>query len=276
MYQLIACDLDETLLDARHEVCQRNRDAVAAARERGVRFVLATGRGFASVKHELKSLGLWDEPGEYVISYNGAAITENRSSRLLSFDGIPFEFAEELHRRAREYDVCVHVYTVDGAYAWRMQDEERRYLGRKLDGVTEVEADGMGFLRGERIAKVLYSNPDMGYLQRVARELEPVTGDADVSYSSNRYLEFNRKGVNKGAGLARLAGMLGVPLEETIAIGDNWNDISMIRTAGLGAGVANVADEVRPYCGYVAQADNCAGGVAEVIEKFVLLGCAGR
>ena len=66
------------------------------------------------------------------------------------------------------------------------------------------------------------------------RQLKDITGDVDVSFSSNRYIEFNHKGVNKGAGLRFIAHMLGVKPEETIAIGDNFNDLPMIQAAGLG------------------------------------------
>lgn len=270
MYKLIACDLDETLLDARHRVPRRNVEAVRAARERGVRFVPATGRGYPSVRYELEALGLADEEGEYVISLNGAAITENRGSRMLRFEGISFELASELFRRSFDYDVCVHVYTPDGVYASRMADEERRYLGRKLEGIVEFDGRDLEFLRGRDIAKVLFSKPDYGYLGRVAAELGDLADEADVSYSSGRYLEFNRRGVNKGAGLARLAGMLGIDLAETIAIGDNWNDVPMLDVAGVGACVANAVEGVRARCDYVADADSASGGVAEVIERFVL------
>ena len=91
-----------------------------------------------------------------------------------------------------------------------------------------------------------------------------------MSYSSNRYLEFNARGVNKGAGLMRLADMLGVPREQTIAIGDNYNDLSMVEAAGLGVLMANAPEELKPRADYVTHDDNDAGGVAEVIEKFVL------
>ena len=270
MYKLIACDLDETLLDRSHLVCSRNVEAVRAARERGVRFVIATGRGFPSVRYELETLGLADEPGEYTIALNGATILENRHAKLLAFDGISLEFADEMYRRGLEYDVCVHVYTPSTVYARGMTDEERRYLGRKLEGIVEVDSRTLDFLHGEPVAKILYSNTDMEYLKSIAREVEPLTHDADVTYSSNRYLEFNRKGVNKGAGLLHLANMLGVAPEETVAIGDNWNDAPMLEAAGLAAGVANVVPELRSCCDYVAQADSSAGGVAEVIERFVL------
>ena len=66
------------------------------------------------------------------------------------------------------------------------------------------------------------------------------------------------------------AARLGIAPEETIAVGDNSNDVSMIRAAGLGCAVANATDEAKAAADYVCQADNNAGAVAEVIEKFVL------
>ena len=269
-YKLIACDLDETLLDDKSRICPRNVHAIKAAREAGVRFAIATGRGFPSVRYELETLGLADCAGEYVIALNGADIRECADDRTVAFEGLPFDFADDLYRRGLEYDVCIHVYTADTVYAYGLTDEERRYLGRKYDGMVEVDERSLDFLRGEGVAKVLYSNVDVPYLRSIAAELEPVTGGADVSFSSNRYLEFNLKGVNKGAGLRRLAGILRVGMDQTIAIGDNWNDVPMLDVAGLAAGVANVADGVRERCDYVARATNVEGGEAEVIERFVL------
>ena len=77
------------------------------------------------------------------------------------------------------------------------------------------------------------------------RWFKDITGDLDVSYSSNRYIEFNHQGVNKGQGLKKLAELLHVDMKETIAIGDNFNDLSMIKVAGLGVGVQNTVEEMK-------------------------------
>ena len=107
-------------------------------------------------------------------------------------------------------------------------------------------------------------------MEEIARDLSGITGDMDVSYSSNRYLEFNQKGVNKGSGLRKLAELLGVDMKDTIAIGDNYNDLTMIQAAGLGVGVGNTVEELKPLCDYVTAADYNHGAVAEVLRKFVL------
>ena len=101
MYRIIACDLDETLLSSDHSVCKRNLEAIEKARKAGVKFVPATGRGYHSVDPTLRQLGLMGEKGEYVISFNGGAITENFQNRLLHFEGISFDLARTLYEIGR-------------------------------------------------------------------------------------------------------------------------------------------------------------------------------
>ena len=269
MYKLIACDLDETLYGNDRTIPARNVEAIKRASELGVKFIPATGRGYNSVRETLVDLGLLDKEGEYVISYNGGAITENKGNRLLHFQGLPFEEAEELYRRGLNYDVCIHVYTREMVYAYNITQEEIARLSKRMQ-VTKVFDRDLQFLAGQDIAKVLYENRDFDYLKKIEEELKDITGNMDVSFSSNRYIEFNSKGVTKGAGLRFVAEMLGIKREETIAIGDNFNDLSMIQEAGLGVGVQNTIQGMRQYCDYITEATNDEGGVGEVIEKFIL------
>lgn len=268
MYKIMACDLDETLIRLDRTISAEDKVAIAAAKEAGVWFVPATGRGFESVDGTLKELGLF-EPNQYVISYNGGAITENVTHRLLHFEGIDRDLASQLWQRGLDYDVCMHVYTPDMCYAYRYSEDERNYLAGRM-AVTETSERDLRFLAGQEIMKVLYQNTNIPYLNQIEKELSDITSDIDVSYSSGRYLEFNARGVNKGAGLLRLAAALGVDPSETIAIGDNWNDWPMIRDAALGVAVANAVEDMKPQCDYVCEATCDQNAVAEVINRFVL------
>ena len=97
MYKLIACDLDETLLNTDKEICARNIAAIKRAeREYGVRFVPATGRGYTCIDNVLHTLGVYDAEQEYTISNNGGVVTENKNYRKLSFHELPYEIAEKL------------------------------------------------------------------------------------------------------------------------------------------------------------------------------------
>ena len=110
----------------------------------------------------------------------------------------------------------------------------------------------------------------MKYLKMIAHELNEFTKDQiAVSYSSNRYMEFNALGVDKGQGLIDLANKLGIAIEETIAVGDNYNDMAMLKVAGLSVAANNAVDDVKAACDYTTNANNNEGVVAELIEKFI-------
>ncbi|HLR91927.1 MAG TPA: Cof-type HAD-IIB family hydrolase [Atopostipes sp.] len=269
MYKLIACDLDETLLNIDNQVSQRNIEAIKRADALGVKFVLATGRGYSTVQGTLQEIGLHDLEDEYVISFNGGAVTENKDNKLLHLQGISFDFASELYRRGLDYDVCIHVYTKEDVYVYNYVEEERAHLETKME-VIEIFDKDIDFLKDEEIVKVLYMNTDRDYLQQIEEELKDITQDSDITYSSNRYIEFNDKGVNKGAGITFLADHLGIDIEETIAIGDNFNDWPMLETAGLSVGVQNMVPELKERVDYVTEANHNEDAVAEVIEKFIL------
>ena len=269
MYKLIACDLDETLLNDEAHVGDRNRKAIAAAGKMGVKFVPATGRGYSAIDQTLKELNLYNQPNEYVISFNGGCITENKDNRLMKFQGLSWETANQLYRMGKKYDVCIHVYTKDTLYVYNNNDDERAYLKLRY-AYKDIDNENLDFLKGQEIAKVIFGKPDMPYLHKVAGKLGDIAKSLDVSFSSNRYLELNHKGVSKGASLLWLAKELGIKPEETMALGDNFNDLSMLKAAGLGVGMANTNSEMKDQCDVITQADNNQGGVAEAIEKYIL------
>lgn len=269
MYKLIACDLDETLLSDDKHVCEQNRRAIAQAQKLGVKFVPATGRGFVSVEKTLKEIGLFEKPNQYVISFNGACVTENKDNRVLLFNGLDYEIANQLYKFGLNQDVCIHVYTKDMVYVYNLNDDERKYMTGRHE-FMEIDKPDLTFLRNEPIAKVLYQNNSQTYLQQIAANLGGLKSKLDISYSSNRYLEFNQKGVNKGAGLTWLAHKLGFSISETMALGDNFNDLTMLKVAGLGVGMQNTNPKMKDECDFITKANNNEGGVAEAIKKFVL------
>lgn len=269
MYKMIACDLDETLIGSDRRISPRNRDAIRQALELGIKFVPTTGRGYASVQGILREIGLYDEKDQYVVSYNGGAITENCGNKLLYFNGLTFEQAELLFQRGMLYDVCIHVYTLETVYVYNFVPNEQAYLRGRME-VDVLKEPSIDFLRERPIGKILFNSINMDYLHQIESDLYELTKGLEIYYSSARYLEFNPQGVSKGSGLLRLADLLGVRREDIIAIGDNFNDRSMIRAAGLGVGVRNAVEEIKPDCDYITNAAYDQDAVAEVIERFVL------
>lgn len=244
---------------------------ILKAKEKGVKFVPATGRGFMSIQHDLKTLGLYDELGEYVISFNGGALTENKDNQILFFEGLSFEKTKEIFEFGLDCHVCQHIYTKDTVYVFNLSESEaQRIQNQKVECVI-MEENTIDFLKDQPISKILYQNTDVPYLMSLEPQMKHIwEGECAVSYSSNRYMEFNKLGVDKGAGLKHLAEILGIGIEETIAVGDNYNDMSMLQVAGLSVAAANAVDDVKKACDIVTKADNNQGVVAEVIERFIL------
>ena len=268
MYKLLAIDLDETLLTTEKTVSKINVDALQKADAMGVRIVIATGRGIATVQDTLKAIGFDDKENEYVISFNGGAVTENKGTEFLYQEGISFEFASELYKRGLNYDVGVQVFTLDDIFVYNYTDAERAFLEPEIQ-VTEIFEDNIDFLKDTQIMKVILMNEERQYLEQIEEDFKDITMNSDVSYSSNRYIEFNHKGVNKGAALEFLADRLGIDMSETMAIGDNYNDWSMFKVAGFAVGVDNMVEELRDEVDYISEKTNDEDAVAAIIEKFI-------
>ena len=92
---------------------------------------------------------------------------------------------------------------------------------------------------------------------------------AAITFSSNRYMEFMPQGVTKATGLAKLAEILGIELDQIIGFGDSANDIAMLDAAGLGVGVANVTDDAREHCDAVLDSTCFDGALPELVERFL-------
>lgn len=269
MYKMILSDLDETLL-VNHHVPLVNQKAIQYARNHGVKFVPATGRAFNMISEILKEIGTYQKENEYSICFNGGLIVENKNNRILHFQGLSFEQTKELFEIGDRYDVCVLIFTLDCCYIFHADPSE---VQRKIDQKAKFEVIddyNMDFLKGQKIAKILFERRDMDYLKKIEKEIHPILkGKVNASFSSNRYLELNAVGIDKGYGLRWLARYLNISSEEVIAIGDNYNDVEMIEEAGLGVCVQCATADIQALSDYVTTAnyDQCA--VKEVIDKFI-------
>lgn len=270
-YKLIFSDLDETLLNDDHLVPDSNIRWIQKARqEKGVKFVPATGRGYQQIIPELTQLGLNDQEGEYCLSFNGACLSENKGPRVIAWRGMDYEVMKPIFDFGAAQDVCIHIHCNNLLYVYHLnEDEKRRLNDQKLDYIL-LEKPDVSFMRNQRIAKILFENTDVAYMMSLASQMASLTaGKVAVSYSSNRYMEMNTLGVDKGAALKILAEKLAVPIEQTMAIGDNYNDMAMLNAAGLAIAAANAVDDVKKACDYTTRADNNEGAVAEAIRKFI-------
>lgn len=274
MYKLVATDMDETFLDHDHQIPEANIRAMQRMKELGVLFVPSSGRWYSSIMDNFAHLDPALLEGSYVISYNGGFINRVGDPNPLTSCGIGRACAEELYALGRELGKCMHVNVADGhVFVCDAPEAERTYL-EKISGVTHfssAEHTDLSFLDSRDIVKLIFMDPDFEGLQQLGCELEPMAQrlGVEITFSSKRYLEFMPAGIDKGYGLKKLAEMLGIPMDQVIGVGDSANDLAMIKAAGLGVGVANVTDDVRPYCDIVLESTGDDGAFEELVEKYL-------
>ncbi len=267
MYKLMLSDLDETLL-VDHHVPEFNREAIKKAREKGLKFVPCTGRAFNMIPEIIQEIGI-DENNQYSICFNGGLIVENKSSKILHFKGLDYDLAHKLFEYGRNLDVCVLVFTIDCCYIYHPDpDEVQRKITQKAPLKVMDEYD-LEPLKDDHIAKILFMKRDMDFLMTLKAQMEQEFDDVAFASSSYRYIEMNAKGVDKGYGLKWLAKYLHLKTDEIIAIGDNYNDVPMLKEAGLGCCVSSSLEDIKSVSDYVCTHDYFDGAVKEVIEKFV-------
>lgn len=271
MIKLIVCDLDETLLNSEKKICDKDLKAIQKASERGIKFVPATGRGYSYIDDILKSLGIYDKEDEYIISNNGAIITECHNFKELTFHELPHDIARQIIQYGFDLNLCVQVFTSKDVYAYNVDEDEKKWLLMFKKDAILCEDHDTSLFEHKPIVKVMFHSKDMPYLYSLKSQLnDEIKAHTTIAYSSNRYMEFTSCGISKGAALIELVEILNISMEDTLAIGDNHNDLSMLKMAHLGAAVGNAVDDVKKVCDYVSPLTNDEGAVADIIEKLIL------
>lgn len=274
MYKLVASDMDETFLDQNHQIPEANIRALRRMKELGIMFVPSSGRWYSSIMDNFAKVAPDLLEGGFVLSYNGGFINRIGDPNPLTSCGISHACAEELYALGLKLGKCMHINVADGhVFVCDAPEPELVYL-EQLTGVTHfagADHPDLSFLNDRDFVKLIFMDMDFDALQQLGRELAPLAErlGLEITFSSKRYLEFMPAGVDKGTGLVKLANMLGIPMDQVVGVGDSANDLAMIKAAGLGVGVANVTDDVRPYCDVVLETTGMDGAFEELVEKYL-------
>lgn len=262
-YRLVAVDLDDTLLKNDLRISPRVKESIWKARELGVEVTLATGRMFRSAVPYAEELGL-NLP---LITYQGALVKNSRSGEVLYYRPVPQHLVKPVLETVRPLGYHLQMYYEDQLCMEKLTREGEDYA--RMAGVEAVLVEDLEKACPEptKILVVEYHEPRLQELEAVLRER--FGRELYITRSKPYYLEMLHPEATKGRALRVVAGYFGIPRQEVIAIGDSFNDLDMIRYAGLGVVMENAREEVKRFADYVTRS-NEDDGVAEVLEKFVL------
>ncbi|EGW37111.1 Cof-type HAD-IIB family hydrolase [Desulfosporosinus sp. OT] len=263
--RLIAMDLDDTLLRDDWTISPRVVKAIQRAQAQGVKVTIATGRMPISTRPYAKQLKL-DVP---VITYHGAMVQQALSGDILFRRVIPSAVAAEIVRYVLEQGVYTQIYLKDRVITTKRNGFSRDYA--QISSVRIEEADLLIILsqEPEGIEKILLMGEE-AELDQLAPLLRQRYGEkVHITKSKPCFLEMTDCTVNKGVALAALAERLGIVQEDVMAIGDSFNDLEMIKYAGLGVAMGNAQSAIKEQADIVT-VTNQEDGVAEAIERYVL------
>ncbi len=260
--RLVAFDLDGTLLGRDLVLSDRVRAAITAMQDRGIHGCIVTGRMFAATLPYVQELR-FDAP---VVCYQGAAIFDPQSGRRIFDRSLAAPITTDLIAFAAERDLHLQLYKDDRYYV--VAENANSALYARLSGIAPIVVPSLSVAFAESAATkaVIVAQP----LQAAsfAEELRAHFGPrAYVTRSYPEFVEILSPEVDKGSALAFVAEYMGVPVAETMAIGDSWNDRPLLKAAGFGVAMGNAPEELRE----VAQAvvgTVANDGVAEALDRY--------
>jgi len=272
-YKLIAIDMDGTLLNSQKEVSDRNRKALVEALEKGIHIVITTGRILSSALYFNQALGLKGNP---VIACNGALISCSKGENIIYESSMDLVAVKKAIQLAEENSIYYHFYEKDTFYSRKPDAKMFNYhehngeYWKNQNIKVELFENPMEILDHKKpnVYKVVFIEKDKDKLLEFRKKLETVEG-IDISSSWDTNIEVMNEGVSKGRALEYLIGKLNLEPAEVVSIGDNENDISMLKVAGLAIGMKNGIEEIKNYADFIT-ASNDEDGVAKAIEKYVL------
>lgn len=264
--KLIGVDVDGTLVNSKRVITENTKRALISAMKEGHKVVIVTGRPTAGARDLAERLE-FEKYGGLVSSFNGGAITNFATGDLLSNHEMDHKLAVEILEFAKDlaleamvpykdtvYSPKIGPYTKGEAKTLKMKAVEVEDLYKKIDFPVN---------------KILFA-ADPEVIDGPAKKLEEKFGKLTVQVKSSRfYYEVMPKGLSKGKSLLEIAEIFDIDQKDIIAFGDEMNDETMIKAAGVGVAMGNAVEKIKEIADYVTLT-NDEDGIAYYLDKFVL------
>lgn len=269
-YQLLATDMDGTLLNEKKEISTENREAVNRALEMGKDIVFSTGRSLSETEPYFAAFPKM----QYLLCESGALLYNIRQHKMLNREIIQPSVTQEILTYAAGRDVFLQIM-IKGKSVFQQgilsqlehyQNDHLREVFRDTgtfcpDVIAYCRASGW---QAEKIC-IYHTSPEEREITLQHLRHLPIT----MAFSEKTSLEISPDGIDKGAALKKLCELLHINIQQVIAVGDAPNDHAILKIAGLAVAMGNAVDSVKQICQTVV-ADNDHHGVREAIEQYLL------
>lgn len=282
MIKCIATDMDGTLLNSYQKITEENKQAVLKAQGQGVEVVVATGRSYQEARYVLDEAGLQCP----VICVNGAEVRSVKGE-IVSSTPIDKQTARRVAKALQEQEIYFEVYTNKGTFSLDKDKAVTVLVDIILSVNPEMDREEVTYAAGSRVRdglvdevedyEILFSNEEYQICKLLAFSMDPeklktiaVTlkewGNLEVASSGHENLEITNKNAQKGIALEAFVKTKGLELAETMAIGDSFNDVSMLERAGRAVAMGNAAYEIKAICDVITDTNNESGVANAILE----------
>ena len=275
--KLVALDLDGTLFDNSSRISKRNLTAIRSITDKGIHVVISTGRPFEGIPFDqIKGTGI-----NYAITANGSGIYEISTGKCLYENAMDEELVTPILNFLLTRDIHMDAFIggkgytpiqcVETAQKLTVPSSIKNYIittRTRLDNILQFIHENQ--LKVQKMTLNFYPAADGTLIDReTVRKFLVSNPSITTVCGGYNNLEFTRADANKGVGLRKLAEILGVNPDATMAIGDTENDLAIIEAAGIGVAMGNATDAVKARADYVTTT-NTKDGVAAAIEHCIL------
>lgn len=264
---LIVSDFDGTLIDDCQRVLPEVKEAINEYVGAGGIFAVCTGRMLNSILPQVRALGLKG----LVIAYQGTVIADIETGKIIKNGGMKYSEVAEICRNIEELDQFVNIYCDDKIYT--NCPEDNAYI-KRYEQIIGVKAEHLNCKMSElAVKRKLFCQKVISIVREEEREktyknlYQRLGNRFDVTCSASVLVEVSPLHDNKGEALKFLAERYNIPLEKTVAVGDNLNDLPMIIAAGTGCAVGNATIELKKAADFISVSNN-EGALAQIIKKF--------
>ena len=262
--QLIATDLDGTLLDDNKQISVENQKAILYAIKQGIKIIPCTGRAVQGVTR----FPFLTDLNTLAVTYNGGMIVHLGNQEIVYHCPLEKNDSTWIIQKALAFDTNLCVWINNQLYCNKINPHTLKY--GSINGVAPLLLTDSRMLtdNNHAVTKILWYDTEKN-IARYAEYMEKtVSENVTCCTSMPCFLEFFNRRTSKALALQYIADDYGISTEKIMAFGDEKNDMSMLVFAGKGIAMANARDEVKAVADFVTLSNN-DNGVAEAIYRFV-------
>lgn len=268
--KLLFLDLDGTLLNDDKEINEEDMAAIDKMIAAGHKVIINSGRPLYSIMVLARKFNFLRE-GFYLSAFNGGLIYNPNTDERIKFDVLDESVVRHMFDKAYEMGIHAHTYIDDYVVAER-NSEELAFYSERIKMPPLVTDDFSKETKGFPPKIILIALDGRKRLEEYRNAMEEYTKEKGLycTFSDARLLEYANPLANKGEAIKFMCKHLNVDIKDTVAAGDEENDLPMIEVAHVGVCMKNGVEVLKNKADYVTENTNNEGGIKEIIDKFIL------